>query len=229
MTFSGFSYAYKHAIGPALSMKDFSVPRSAIIAIVGKNGAGKSTFARCLCGLEKKFGGTVEAGNQRLRARKLLKRSYMVMQDVNHQLFTESVLDEVLLSMENEGEAAAENILDSLDLLPLKELHPMSLSGGQKQRVAIASALASRRSFIIFDEPTSGLDLKHMREVSAGLNDLREMGKTVFIITHDLELVLECCTHILPIENGVADNVYPLDATGVDKVRTLFLDESCCS
>ncbi|HHV13788.1 MAG TPA: ABC transporter ATP-binding protein [Clostridiales bacterium] len=229
MTLSGFSYTYKHAIGPALSMKDFSVPRSAIIAIVGKNGAGKSTFARCLCGLEKKFGGRVEAGDQRLRARQLLKKSYMVMQDVNHQLFTESVLDEVLLSMENEVEAAAENILDSLDLLPLKELHPMSLSGGQKQRVAIASALASRRSFIIFDEPTSGLDLKHMREVSAGLNDLRELGKTVFIITHDLEFVLECCTHILPIENGAADNVYPLDDAGVNKVRELFLDERCCS
>lgn len=229
MTLSGFSFTYRHATGPSLNMKDFSIPRNAIIAIVGKNGAGKSTFARCLCRLEKKFGGTVEDGDQTLRARQLLKKSYMVMQDVNHQLFTESVLDEVLLSMENAEEASAEHILDSLDLLPLKELHPMSLSGGQKQRVAIASALASRRNFIIFDEPTSGLDLKHMREVSAGLNDLHELGKTVFVITHDLELILECCTHILPIENGVADNVYPLDDAGVNKVRALFLDERCCS
>ncbi len=144
------------------------------------------------------------------------------MQDVNHQLFTESVLDEVLLSIENGQETSVESILDSFDLLPLKEVHPMSLSGGQKQRVAIASALASRRNFIIFDEPTSGLDLKHMREVSDGLYNLHELGKTVFVITHDLELILECCTHILPIENGVADEVYPLDDAGVNKVRALF-------
>ncbi len=226
MTLSRFSYTYKHATRAALKMEDFSIPRNAIIAIVGKNGAGKSTFARCLCGLEKKFHGTVDNGNQTLGARQLLKKSYMVMQDVNHQLFTESVLDEVLLSMENAQEASAEHILDRFDLLPLKELHPMSLSGGQMQRVAIASAHASSRNFIIFDEPTSGLDLKHMREVSAGLYDLYELGKTVFVITHDLELILECCTHILPIENGVADNVYPLDDEGVNKVRILFLDES---
>lgn len=230
MALSGFSYTYRHATEPALNMKDFSIPRNAIIAIVGKNGAGKSTFARCLCGLEKKFGGRVENGDQTLRARQLLKKSYMVMQDVNHQLFTESVLDEVLLGMEKPpDEASAEHILDSLDLLPLKELHPLSLSGGQKQRVAIASALASRRSFIIFDEPTSGLDLKHMREVSAGLYDLHELGKTVFVITHDLELILECCTHILPMENGAADNVYPLDDAGVNKVKALFLDKRCRS
>ena len=81
----------------------------------------------------------------------------MVMQEVNHQLFTESVLDEVLISMEEENQERAEEILNRLDLLAFKDRHPMSLSGGQKQRVAIASAIASKRSILFFDEPTTAL------------------------------------------------------------------------
>ena len=90
----------------------------------------------------------------------------MVMQEVNHQLFTETVLDEVLISMEEENQEWAEEILAELDLIGFKDRHPMSLSGGQKQRVAIASAIASKRSILFFDEPTSGLDYKHMKEVA---------------------------------------------------------------
>ena len=106
--------------------------------------------------------------------------SYMVMQDVNHQLFTEDVLDELLLSMGGEDEKAdtarAKEILNSLDLLDKVKLHPMSLSGGEKQRVAIGSAIASDKKILIFDEPTSGLDYRHMLEVSDNLNRLKEMG-----------------------------------------------------
>ena len=79
----------------------------------------------------------------------------MVMQDVNHQLFTESVLDEICLSMRTEDRAKAEAVLAEMDLLPYRERHPMGLSGGQKQRVAVASAIASERPLIVFDEPTS--------------------------------------------------------------------------
>ena len=161
--------------------------------MVGYNGAGKSTFAHCLCGIEKKCTGCVHACGCSVRNRDRLKRSYMVMQDVNHQLFTESVLDEVLLSMEHEDKDSAERILDSLDILHLKKLHPMSLSGGQKQRVAIASAIASGKDIIIFDEPTSGLDLKHMREVAANIRQLAAMRKMLFVISHDLELIMNCC------------------------------------
>lgn len=214
MKFSGFSYTYNQAGTAALGMEDFSVPRNSIVAIIGKNGAGKSTFARCLCGLEKKFRGMVEYGAQTMGTKQLLKKSYMVMQDVNHQLFTESVLDEVLLSMEHAEEASAEHILDSLDLLPLKELHPLSLSGGQKQRVAIAGAVASQREIIIFDEPTSGLDLHHMKEVAFNIEQLKNQGKTIFLITHDLELVMECCTHVLQFENGQIISNYSLNSDG---------------
>ena len=126
----------------------------------------------------------------------------MVMQEVNHQLFTETVLDEVLISMEDESEEQAEKILAELDLTDFKDRHPMSLSGGQKQRVAIASAIASKRSILFFDEPTSGLDYKHMKEVANVLRQVRDTGITVYVITHDLELILDCCTDIVHFEDG---------------------------
>ena len=88
------------------------------------------------------------------------------MQDANHQLFAESVLDEVLLSMAKPDEEAAHRLLAALDLDERAADHPLSLSGGQKQRTCIASALASEREVIVYDEPTSGLDLHRMRQVA---------------------------------------------------------------
>ena len=116
-------------------------PFGGATAIIGHNGAGKSTLSRCLCGLEKRCGGIVRNQDKIYSRRERLKLCYMVMQDVNHQLFTESVLDELFLSMSTEDQAKAEAVLAEMDLLPYRERHPMGLSGGQKQRVAVASRL----------------------------------------------------------------------------------------
>ena len=131
----------------------------------------------------------------------------MVMQDVNHQLFTDSVITEVMLSMGHPDEKKAEEILASLDLLQYKDKHPMALSGGQKQRVAIASAIASNAVILLFDEPTSGLDYRHMKEVSAILKKLAKTGKTVFVATHDPELAAECCDRTIRIIDGYARQI----------------------
>ena len=133
------------------------------------------------------------------------------MQDVTGQLFTESVLDEVLLSMKVEDQSRAEAILAFLDLLQFRDRHPQSLSGGQKQRLAIASAIASERDIIVLDEPTSGLDLAHMREVAGAITRLLSLGKTVFIITHDRELIQACCTYMTCMKNGKVIEAYPMN------------------
>jgi energy-coupling factor transporter ATP-binding protein EcfA2 len=219
---SDFSFRYEQAKNPALDIDTLALPENGIIAVIGNNGAGKSTFARCLCGLERRCRGVLKGAGKAQKTKQRLKRCYMVMQDVNHQLFTESVLDEVLLSMQEPDEVMAEKILASLDLLPVKDLHPMSLSGGQKQRVAIASAVASGRDIVIFDEPTSGLDLRHMKEVSENLWRLCGQERCLFIVTHDLELIMECCTHILHIENGRVIGNYPLDFEGSEKLKSFF-------
>ncbi len=221
---SRLSYSHDPSEVATLDVENLIIPEGAVVAVIGRNGAGKTTFARCLCGLEKQARGTLQFHETALGPKQRLKTCYMVMQDVNHQLFTESVLDEVLLSMEAKDEAKAEKILESLDLLHLKELHPMSLSGGQKQRVAIASAIASEREVVLLDEPTSGLDLRHMREVAQNLRSLAEMGKTLFVITHDPELILSCCTHLIQFENGKIVLNEPLDTAGAKKMLHYFLD-----
>lgn len=222
MKLENFNFAYKN--NNAMNFKNIELPQGGIIAIVGHNGAGKSTFARCLCGLEKSFKGVLKYNSKQIKSKERLSKCYMVMQDVNHQLFTESVLDEVLLSMANADEKIAEDILNELDLTDFKELHPMSLSGGQKQRVAIASAVASERSIIIFDEPTSGLDLCHMNEVANILIRLRDMGKTLFVISHDAELILSCCNYIMQVENGKLVNSYPLNFDTAPKLLKFFYE-----
>lgn len=194
-----FSYRKKQV----LNIPRLTIPKQAIVAIVGNNGAGKTTFSRCLCGLKRKSKGTC---NQMGR-KELLKNSYMVMQDVNHQLFTESVADEIMLSMkskdENELEKAADVILCDLNLKEFKDRHPLSLSGGQKQRVAIGSAIAADKEIMVFDEPTSGLDFKHMLDVAENLKQLSNRGKTVFVVTHDPELISCCCNYFVFLENGI--------------------------
>ena len=216
-----FRFAYKNE-PETLHIMDCEIPTNRIVGIIGNNGAGKSTFSRCFCGLEKRCGEIVWNG-RKYRPKDRLSTCYMVMQEVNHQLFTESVLDEVLISMEEENQERAEEILNRLDLLAFKDRHPMSLSGGQKQRVAIASAIASKRSILFFDEPTSGLDYRHMKEVANVLRQVRDAGITVYVITHDLELILDCCTDIIHLEDGSVIDQYGMDEDGLRKIREYFI------
>ena len=220
---SDFYFSYE-SNNHALWIPKLQLPQNSIIALIGHNGAGKSTFAKCLCGLENKFKGIVTLDGKQYNRKQRLKLAYMVMQDVNHQLFTESVEEEMFLSMKQTDSEQINDILSRLDLAEYKKQHPMSLSGGQKQRVAIASAIVSKREIIVFDEPTSGLDFKHMKEVARELQILRQMGKTVLVITHDYELIASCCTHVLHLEKGVVEAQYPLDEAGMEKIKEFFVE-----
>ena len=221
MKLHNFCFAYKNE-SETLHIRECEIPANRIVGIIGNNGAGKSTFSRCFCGLEKRCGEVIWNGRT-YRPKDRLNTCYMVMQEVNHQLFTETVLDEVLISMEEENQEQAEEILAKLDLTGFKDRHPMSLSGGQKQRVAIASAIASKRSILFFDEPTSGLDYKHMKEVANVLRQVRDTGITVYVITHDLELILDCCTDIVHFENGSIIDQFQMDEAGLEKIRNYFI------
>ena len=185
-----------------LNIPKLRLPKSSVIAVVGSNGTGKSTFLRCVCGLERDCPGVITMDGKEYKGKNRTELCYMVMQDVNHQLFTDSVMAEVMLSMKDKNEKACEIILESLGLLPYKDKHPMALSGGQKQRVAIASAVAAGAKLLLFDEPTSGLDLSHMEMVGQLLTDLARSGSTVLVSTHDPELIGQCCDYILCIDKG---------------------------
>ena len=185
-----------------LNIPGLDLPQGKVIAVTGKNGTGKSTFLRSVCGLERRCPGTIEADGKIYKGNSRLKITYMVMQDVNHQLFTDSVEAEVLLSMKEKDEKKCEEILDNLGLLKFKDTHPMAFSGGQKQRVAIASAMAAGAKLLLFDEPTSGLDYSHMEKVAFLLKELSDAGNTVLVSTHDSELIDMCCDYELCIEKG---------------------------
>ncbi|KPU43875.1 putative HMP/thiamine import ATP-binding protein YkoD [Oxobacter pfennigii] len=196
-----FAFRYGRQ-GSGIKVPRAWVPSNCVAAVTGENGAGKTTLVRCLCGLEKKAAGELVIAGKGLKGKDRLKNCYLVMQDVNHQLFCESVLDEVLISMPHPDKDKAYNLLESLDLKQFSGEHPLSLSGGQKQRAAVACAVASERRVILFDEPTSGLDLRHMGEVASVIGKLAQSGKTVIVATHDKEFIQCCCTHVLYMEKG---------------------------
>lgn len=192
LTLQNFRYKYKNGY-LALNIPQMQIPVSKITAITGNNGDGKTTLLNCLCGLGRRSKGTLLYQGKTYNRRQRQKLIFLVMQDVNHQLFTESVLDEVLISQAEENEEEARRILATLDLADFADRHPQSLSGGQKQRVAVASAIASGRDIMLFDEPTSGLDYTHMLQIGQILRSLKDQGKTVIVVTHDRELIKECC------------------------------------
>lgn len=190
----GLSYSYKK--NKILCDVHFSATYGDIIGIVGRNGVGKSTFCQCLCGLLKKWSGTISFHGKQLSHRKCQKLCAFVMQDVNHQLFSDSVWDECELSAPEETADHIERILEQFDLLEFRDSHPMALSGGQKQRLAIVTAILSRKKVLIFDEPTSGLDYHHMMEVSTIFKELGKMGHIILVVSHDIEFLNETCTRL---------------------------------
>jgi len=207
-----------------LDIDRLALPKHSIVALIGDNGSGKSTFAQALAGLIPS-NGSIAINGAYMTAEERSKCSFMVMQDVNRQLFADSVLEEVMM---NTGSSAidAEAVLERLGILELKDRHPASLSGGQKQRTAIASALCAKKDLFLFDEPTSGLDRRGMERFGSLLRNLQASTALSLVITHDPELIISCCTHILHIENGRILAFYPLNKAGVERISTYFLQES---
>ncbi|MCW5952275.1 MAG: ATP-binding cassette domain-containing protein [Propionibacteriaceae bacterium] len=192
---------------PVLRLDRLAIPRGKVTALVGPNGAGKTTLVRWLAGLSPNQAGRLLDMGRRVGRRERRRRVFLVHQDVNHQLVTESVADEIALTLRLAGarggvEAQTERALAGVDLQAQSDRHPMSLSAGQKQRLAIGTALASGRELVILDEPTSGLDLAHMRQVAGALRQLAAAGRTVLVATHDTELIAACADHLIGLDRG---------------------------
>ena len=183
-----------------LEMKNLHFKNGFVYGIVGANGCGKTTFIKSLIGVMKKSKEKVYYKGKLINKKQRLKKSSLVMQDVNNQLFSESVDIELKLKNEKIKEETIDTLLKRLNLLSYKTSHPMSLSGGQKQRVAILTSVCDMENFIFFDEPTSGMDYKNMMSISKIIKELKNENRIIFIISHDSEFLNETTDFILDIE-----------------------------
>jgi len=213
-----FSYT-KYKGQPSLTIPEACFPAGTVIAVTGNNGAGKSTLVSVVGGLLKNKKGTIRINGNIQSAKERLFVSYMVMQEVNHQLFTDSVKEEIVLGVKNPDEEALHTVLTKMDIERLKDRHPMTLSGGQKQRVAIAAAVFCKKKILIFDEPTSGLDFFHMMQTAELIKTLKADDTYIFVITHDYELIAAACDIAVEVKNGRIESQYVLNTSGFERLQ----------
>ncbi len=173
-----------------------------IYCVMGHNGVGKSTLLGTICGLLKINEGKITWNANSISSKGLKKKSFLVMQDVNYQLFADSVLNECLLGTKGKHIEDASRTLKEMGLSKFVDRHPNTLSGGQKQRLAIAVSLLMDKEILLFDEPTSGLDYSSMLLCADFMKKLADKGKIVIIVTHDEEF-----TGYIPCEKVVLDNM----------------------
>lgn len=176
-----------------LDIDRLAIPAGSVTAFRGINGSGKSTLVRAIVGLQR-ASGTIALDGRTLSARARQRASAIVMQDVQRQLFTESVSAELELAAQLRDGAppdAAEldALLRSLDLDYLAERHPLSLSGGQQQRLVIAAARVAGRRIVVFDEPSSGVDRRHLQSIAEHIRAVAAEGAVVILISHDEDLL----------------------------------------
>ena len=171
--------------------------RGEIVGIVGKNGMGKSTFAKVVCGLARQTTGEICKNNKGISVPKRRKNSLLLMQEINNQLFTDSVYDEIRLTSALKEEEQFCTCMTDMQIDQLKEKNPHSLSGGQKQRVVILSALLSKKKILFLDEPTSGLDYASMKVVAKNITKFKTEKNLILIISHDMEFLEEVCDRVL--------------------------------
>ncbi|MFU0851293.1 methionine ABC transporter ATP-binding protein [Kluyvera cryocrescens] len=236
----GLTKQYAGSGQPALNDVSFTVPKGAIYGILGRSGAGKSTLIRCLNLLERPSAGRilfngediVQFDKARLRAHRL--RTGMIFQHFN-LLHARNVADNVAVPLEIAGVAKAQRQQRVAELLTLVGLadkaaaFPSQLSGGQKQRVGIARALAADPDVLLCDEATSALDAETTASVLALLETInRQLGLTIVLITHQLEVVKNLCDHAALLESGElqeSGKIADLLAAPWSRLRDILLDD----
>lgn len=205
--------SFKEA-GGILKGVSLNVEKGEVVVILGPSGCGKSTLLRCINGLESIQGGEILLDGQLISNRKndmhlIRQKVGMVFQ--SYDLFPNmTVLNNVLLGPvkaqkrdKAEVTEEAEKLLARVGLLEKKNFYPRQLSGGQKQRVAIVRALCMNPEVLLFDEVTAALDPEMVREVLDVMMDLAKEGRTMLIVTHQLEFARAVADRIIFIDEGV--------------------------
>ncbi len=219
----GASFGYVHECGkeaarlesvsitPILSDVSLTLYENETAALIGINGAGKTTIAKLLTKSLKPESGKVEIDHT----------PFYVMQDADYQLFGTSVENELELGNTNIEEEQKRAALEKLGILKYRDTHPFDLSGGEKQRLQIAVATLSRSKTVIFDEPTSGLDVKSMELVVNEINRLRT-SKSVLVISHDYEFIRKVSDRIIFVKDGRIAKDFKLNKDTLEELNDIF-------
>ena len=205
---------FQHA---ALNKVNVSIPEGKVTAIIGQTGSGKSTFVQHLNGLLIPTAGELEVAGYHIQSlskikdvKQLRKEVGLVFQFPEYQLFEETIQKDIAFGPKNFGtseEDAYEMVKKILPVVGLDESYlersPFDLSGGQKRRVAIAGILVLDPKVLVLDEPTAGLDPQGAQEMMSLFMKLnKEQGKTVLLVTHDMEHVMNYCDHVIVMDHG---------------------------
>ena len=181
------------------------------VAIMGENGAGKTTLVKHFNGLLKPTKGKVIVmgmDTRKVQVSKLARYVGLVFQNPDHQLFAETVEEEIAFALKNFGfkkdiiKRRVEWALRIMDLLQYRSKSPFLLSGGERKRLAIASVLSYDPQIVIFDEPTTGQDFLQKQKIKQILNLLSLQGKTIIVVTHDIEFAAENFDRIIVLARG---------------------------
>lgn len=204
-------------IGEKEILKDvsFRFKANEIIALVGKNGTGKSTLGKIAAGLMKESSGKIIVGEKSLKPKHRIKNIWYIPQDLDSQLFGENLIDELITGLKEDDllKYKAEKILIKLGLEKYKNNHPSTLSGGQKQRLVLGVAIMHKAKIIVLDEPTSGLDGINMMRVSKVIRSMNKSGTKFLIISHDAEFILNACDRIIKLDDGKIQEDYYLNSS----------------
>ena len=215
----------------------FKVNKGEMVSIVGRNGAGKSTISKLICGFYKPTEGQILFNGRDLIDDTIKERAEkigIVMQNPNQMISKTMIFDEVALGLKVRGVSEEEiknRVFETLKVCGLYEFRnwPISaLSFGQKKRVTIASILVLNPEVIILDEPTAGQDFKHYTEIMEFLKELNQKGVTIIMITHDMHLMLEYTNRAIVLSNGVklADDIAANVLTDEEVINKANLKET---
>jgi energy-coupling factor transport system ATP-binding protein len=211
----GVSFSYETAGGgrrPAVENASFTISRGERVAFIGKNGAGKSTMAKLICGICRPQKGAIYLEGEdyrKLTIKEIGERAGYVMQDPDQMIVKDSIKDEVELALRlrRAGDALiaerGARALEACELYRMRNWPVSAVSYGQKKRVTVASVLALEPEILILDEPTAGQDYRHYMEIIGFINRLNEQyEKTIIFITHDLHLAIENTDRALVFAGG---------------------------
>lgn len=195
---------------------DLTIQKGDVVVIIGPSGSGKTTFLRCLNYLEQADQGQIQLENAKYDLEKMSKSQILSLRQQtafvfqNYNLFKnktalENVMEGLVIGRKvpkEQAQSIALAALKKVGLLEKADAYPQALSGGQQQRIGIARAIAVDADVILFDEPTSALDPELVGEVLAIIQDLAKEGKTMVIVTHEIQFAREIASQVLFFDQG---------------------------